>query len=167
MADEGDGNFGVAKDLFFKGEDDQGAVENAAHDADAPGAPGPNLRSDEISEFEALAAEFFAQWEVGAGRIDEHAEGGFSYFGFFGELAEDFQHGGNFVNHFGDAEDGDLFGVDDDFDAGGAHAFATHAEDVRASFGAEGGGEAGAVHVTGGFAGGDENLEGSPRLSGG
>ena len=42
------------------------------------------------------------------------------------------KHGRNFVNDFGDSEDRDFFGVDDEFDASFAHARAAHSEDFRA-----------------------------------
>ena len=56
---------------------------------------------------------------------------------------------------FSDADDGDFGVVGDDVDARGAHLWAAHAEyfDVGALL--EGGGEAGGVHVAGGFAGGE------------
>ena len=56
---------------------------------------------------------------------------------------------------FGDADDGDFGVVGDDVNACGAHLWAAHAEDFYVGALLEGGGEAGGVHVAGGFAGGE------------
>ena len=61
---------------------------------------------------------------------------------------------------FGDADDGDFGVVGDDVDAGCAHLRAAHAEDFYVGAWLEGGGEAGGVHVAGGFAGGEEDGDG-------
>ena len=62
---------------------------------------------------------------------------------------------GKVAEDFGDADDGDFGVVGDDVDAGGAHLRATHAEDFYVGALLDSGGEAGGVHVAGGFAGGE------------
>ncbi len=62
---------------------------------------------------------------------------------------------------FGDADDGEIFGVNDGIASGGAHALATDTEEFeRGILTAQRFDELRAIHFSGGFAGRDEDAHG-------
>ena len=90
-----------------------------------------------------------------AGEVGENGERGFSLIGGGDELSHCGDERGEMAEDFGDADDGDFGVVGDDVYARGAHLRAAHAENFYIGALLEGGGEAGGVHVAGGFAGGE------------
>ena len=90
-----------------------------------------------------------------AGEVGENGERGFSLIGGGDELSHCGDERGEMPEDFGDADDGDFGVVGDDVYARGAHLWAAHAENFYIGALLEGGGEAGGVHVAGGFAGGE------------
>src|SRR5258708_19997913 len=94
------------------------------------------------------------------GGVVEEWEGRAAARGFVNEMAHGAEEGRQALEHFGDSDDGDLRIVSDDFDAGGAHLGAAHAEDCDVEALLQGGGEAGGVHVPGSFAGGEKERYG-------
>src|SRR5690348_18435451 len=87
MADEFHGDSGFAVEFFFERENAEGLREAAADYAHAPGAPGPELRTDVVNVFNATAFEFAGQAQVEAGKIGEDGESGFAALGFGDDVA--------------------------------------------------------------------------------
>ena len=90
-----------------------------------------------------------------AGEVGEDGECGFALFGGGDEFAHRADERGKMAENFGDTNDGDFGVVGDDVYARGAHLRTAHAENFYIGALLEGGGEAGGVHVAGGFAGGE------------
>src|SRR5260370_30737900 len=107
MADEFHGDASVAVELFFKWENAESLREAAADYADAPRAPGPELRADVIDVFNATALEFAGEAQVEAGKIGEDGEGGFAPLGLGDEMAHGAHERRKMAEDFGDADDGD------------------------------------------------------------
>src|SRR5712692_274625 len=129
VADEFHGDSGVAVELFFERENAEGLREAAADYADAPGAPGPELRADVVDVLRTMAFEFSGEAEMEAGKIGEDSEGGLAAFGFGDEAAHGADQRGKVAEDFRDTYDGDFGVVGNDIDAGAAHLRAAHAED--------------------------------------
>src|SRR4029077_5508583 len=160
MADKFYGDPSVAVELFFKRKDAEGLREAAADYAHAPGSPGPELRADIINVSNAAPFEFAGEAEMEAGKVGEDSEGGLAALGFGDEAAHGTNERGKVAEDFGDADDGDFGVVGDDVDAGGAHLRAAHAENLKISALLQRGGEAGGVHVSAGFTGGEQKRDG-------
>ena len=162
MADE----FGIdaagAVVRLFEGKDDEHAANVLADEADSVLLPGPELWADEVDDGNAEAVEFFGEAEVDFGEVDEDGDGGAAGADGALELAELAVDAGKMQDHFGQAHDGHVFSADDAIDAGGGHARAAHAPQLRC-FGfwreavGERRGEEGAVVLAAGFACRDED----------
>jgi hypothetical protein len=123
------GDAGVGIKLFFEGEDAEGFGETAADEIRAPGAPGPELGADVINVSNAFGTEFAREAEMEAREIGEDGEGRLAAGGFVNEMVHGANQGGQAFEDFGDADDANFRIVGNDFDAGGAHLGATHAEE--------------------------------------
>ena len=158
MADELGFDVASAVEGLLEGEDDEHLRDALLDPAEAGMLPRPELRGDEPDDRDARAVEVFGEAEVDVGKVDED--------GYVGAVAPD---GGDeaavagddvrdVAKDFGDAHDSDVFGAD-----GLLLAFETHfgaaetGEDGGGEMGFELGDEAGAVVVSGGFAGGEED----------
>ena len=125
-------------------------------------APGPDLGGDQVVDRDVAAVELGGDAEVKIGRIGDDGEDGAAAGGFAEELAVfavDFR---NVADDLDEADDAELGGIDDGFDAGGLHAGSGAAEE--AGLGEEGfemGDEGGGVEVARGFSGGDEDVDGA------
>ena len=148
---------------LLEGEDDEHAVDVFLDKLDAVFLPGPKLRAHEEDYRNAELVEFFGEFEVDVGEVDE--DGGAGAAGADGllELAEFSVDAGQVADDFGDSHDGYVFRADDAFETGGGHALAAHAEICGglAGFGElafEGLDQKGAVVLAAGFACRDEEV---------
>src|SRR5580698_3099963 len=96
---------------FFKGEDDEHAVDIAPYPVDAVFLPRPELRTDEINDRNAEAVQGPGQREVYVREVNE--DGGVRAFGGDAglELAIFAIDAGNMPDDLGDAHDSDIFGT--------------------------------------------------------
>ena len=103
--------------------------------------------------------ELAGEAEVDVGKVDEDGGGGTGNLDVADEAAELGVDVGSVAEDFGDAHVGDVFGADDAGLAGGLHELAAEAGEggVREVV-AEGVDELRAVEVSGGFAGGEEEV---------
>src|SRR5258706_951365 len=163
MADELHGDSGVGVKLFFEWKYAECLREAAAHYAHAPGTPGPELRADVVDVFNATALEFTGETQVEAWKIGEDGEGGLATFGFGNEATHGANERRQVAEDLGDAYDGDFGVVGDDIDAGSAHLRAAHAEDLQIGALLQRSGQAGCVHVSARFTGGEEERPFSHR----
>src|SRR5258708_18515585 len=88
--------------------------------------------------------------------MGEEGEGGLAAFGFGDEATHGANERRQATDDLGEAYDGDFGIVGDDIDAGGAHLRAAHAEDLEIGTLLQRGGQAGGVHISAGFTGGEE-----------
>src|ERR1700736_368933 len=160
MADEFYGDAGFGEEFFFERKDAEGLDETATDYSHSPGPPSPELWADVVDVADVMSFQLAGETEMKAGEVGEDGEGGLAARGFVDKMAHGADEARKMTEDFGDAYDGDFGIVGDDFDAGGAHLRAAHAEggDVGALF--EGGGEARGVHVSAGFTGGEKEGDG-------
>src|SRR5579871_1275240 len=117
---------GVEVDL--EGEDTQAAFEPAADQVHAAGAPGPELRADEIDVSNAKALQSARKMQVKTGKVREDGERGLTPAGLTEQTTPGAVQGGHFLHDFEQADEGHLGIVNDGFDSGGAHLRAAHAK---------------------------------------
>src|SRR6266851_5224487 len=127
MTDEFHGDASFAVELFFKWENAESLREAAADYADAPRAPGPELRADVVDVFNATAFEFAGEAQVEAGEIGEDCEGGFAPLGLGDKMAHGAHERRKMAEDFGDAYDGDFGIIGDDVDSIAARCFSAAA----------------------------------------
>src|ERR1700722_1436043 len=167
MADEGRVAAAGAGEIFFEGKDDQRFVDVVADEANTSLAPSPELRRDVIDRGDAALFHLAGDAPVEGGRIDDDGEIGLAAVGFADQMPEQPPDFRQMAEDFGDADDGEVFGVDDGVASGGAHAVGADAEEFeRWVAAAQGFDELSAVHFTRSFAGGDENSHGEVLLRG-
>lgn len=92
------------------------------------------------------------------GVVDQDDEFGFAGHDFAQDGAADMHDIGEVPDDFGDAHEGEFFGVEEQLDAVGLHLVAAEAEEGGAGeLFLQALDDKGAVEITGGFAGGDED----------
>src|SRR5580698_4036619 len=127
MADEFCLDAAVTVKLLFKREDDQHALHEFAHLADAALLPGPELRADKVNDGDAEAMQLFGEAEMNLRKVDEHGHGGPALSDGTLELAELTIDARKMAHDFREAHDRHVFRADHDLDSGGGHARAAHA----------------------------------------
>ncbi len=90
-------------------------------------------------------------------RVHEYSERGAAARGFRRQLALHAHDGGDFVQHFGDADYRNFMIVGNQFDARLRHARPAHAKELCASALAQRGRQARRIHIARSFTGGDED----------
>ncbi len=154
MADEGRIHSAVAVELFFKGKDHQRFVDVVADEAHASLAPCPELRCDVVDHRNAALLHLPGYAPVEGRRVDHDGEIGLALIGFFDQTPKQAIDFWQVAEDFGDADDGEIFRVDDRVAAGGTHAVSADAEEFKLRVEAmQGIDELGAVHFSGSFAG--------------
>src|SRR5580698_9859028 len=113
MADEGRVDAAVAVELFFEGEDDQRFVDVVADEANAPLTPCPELRRDVIDRWDAAFFHLAGDAPVEGRRIDDNGEIRLAAVGFADQVLKESPDLWQMAENFGDADDGEVFGVDD------------------------------------------------------
>ena len=158
VADEFGVDVAGAVEGGFEGEDDEHAVDEALHPAQAAALPGPELRADEPEDGDAEALAVHGEAEVDVGEVDEDGERGRVALDGADERAVLRVDVEGVAEDFGEAHVGDVFGADDALLAGGFHGAAAEAgEGGGGDAAVEFGDDLGAVVVAGGFAGGEED----------
>ncbi len=164
VADITDGNLVFPEKGFFEGEDAEKLVDDAPHGFDPALPPRPDLGGDQVDDGDALFFESGGDAEVEIGRVGEDGEGGFARLRGGDEFLEAAPDARQVFDDLDESDDGEIFGADDGFDAGGAHFGASAAEEVAIGpAGAEMADEFGGVMVSGGLAGGDQHGFGMVR----
>ena len=158
MADEGRIDAAFAKEMLFEGKDHERFGDVFAEQADPSLAPRPELRGDVIDRGDAALFHLAGDPPVEGGSIDDDGEIGFALAGLGDQSAEESPDSGEVGEDFGDANDGEVFHVDDRIASGGAHFVSAGAEEFeRWIQAAQSFDELRPVHFTRGFTGGDEN----------
>ena len=182
MAHEGRINPTIAIELFFEREDDQSLVDVVPQQADASLAPRPELWRDVVNGGDATLFHFTRNAPVEGGGVDDNSEIGSALVSFLNQAMEEPVDLRQTTEDFGDADDGQVSGIDHRVTTDSAHALAADAEEgkfrrcgdsrPRLSGGAQlrwflSGGmtqsfdQLRTIHFTGGFTRGDENEHGS------
>jgi hypothetical protein len=133
MADELGGDTSVAEESLLERKDAQGLNKTAAYDADAPGAPSPELRADIVNVFYVVRAKLSREAEMKTGEIGKDGESWFAARRFGDEPTHRAHERREMAENLGNANDGDFVVVGYDVHAGCTHVRAAHAEegDVR------------------------------------
>src|SRR5579864_1668824 len=158
MTNKGRVHAAVAVEPFFKRENNEGLVDVIAEEAYASLAPGPELRRNVVDRGDAAAFHLAGDAPVESGRIDKDGEVRLAAVGFADQALVESQNFGEVTENLGDADDRQVFGIDDGVAPGGAHPVTANAEElerwieVPQSFD-----ELCTVHFTGRFAGGDQD----------
>ena len=162
MSDEGRIHAAIAVKLFFERENYQSLVDISAQQADASLTPCPELRANVIDDGDATLAHLASYAPVEGRRINDYGERGMAPVGLGDQLVKQAVDFGQMADDFGNADDGEVLGVDNRVASGGAHAVSAHAEKFRRRIAASQSlDELSAVHFTGGLARGDENSHAS------
>ncbi len=162
MADKGGVDVAVAVEGLLEGEDDEHFGDALLDPAKTASLPGPKLGGDEPDDGYLELLEVLGEAEVDVGEVDEDGGGGWVLVDGADELAVLAVDEGGVADHLGDAHVGDVFGADDAGLAGGGHLDAAEAgEGGGGQGGAEGVDDGCAVVVSGGFAGGEEDRDGT------
>ena len=130
VPDEAGGDVATGEEGFLEGEEAEDQISQAAEFVDAPAAPGPDLRGDEVDDFGTDGFGEFADGEVGGGGIDGNVD--FHGVGFepVFDAGVDLLVFANFLVA-GDAHNGIVTGVFDDGGAGGGHFAAAPGSDAE------------------------------------
>src|SRR6267142_1647976 len=131
MADEGRVHAAVAIELFFEGKDDERFVDVVADQADSALSPRPELRCDVVDRRDAASLHLSGHAPVECWRVDDDGEVGLPAIGFFTQVAIKTENFRQVAENFGDADYGQVFGVDDRVASGGAHAVPADAEELE------------------------------------
>src|ERR1700689_1483406 len=149
---------GLAIDFLFEWKYHDHAIYPPLDDANAPRAPGPNLRTDKIADRDANLFQSASHTQMGAGRIGQNRKRSIAALRFALQTVLDTDHRWNFVQDFRDAYNRNLVVVGDQLDARFGHARAAHSEKLRAGTFAQGNCEPRSIHVTGCFSRGHQNV---------
>ena len=89
------------------------------------------MRANVVDDWDAALAHLPGDAPVERGRVDDHSEGGPSLVGGADELFVEPKNFRETADDLSDADDGQVFGIDDDVATGGAHALSAGAEEVN------------------------------------
>jgi uncharacterized protein YdeI (YjbR/CyaY-like superfamily) len=148
-----------AVEAFFEWEDDHHAADALLHPAEPLALPCPELRADEVDDWDVKLPEFAGEAEVYVGEVNEDGDVRAALFDGGHEAAKFAVDVRRMTNDLGDTHVGDVFGTDDAVLAGLLHLFAAKAEEgsLREA-GAEFADELGSVVVAAGFAGREKDV---------
>src|SRR5882672_1360572 len=154
MADEGCIHSAVAVEPFFEGKNHQHFVDVIAQEQDASLTPCPELWRNVVGHRNAALLHLPRYAPVERWRVDHDGEIGLAAVGFCDQTLVKAINLGQMAEDFSDADDGEIFRVDDGFATCGAHASSADAEEFELRIAAaQGFDELRAVHFSGSFAG--------------
>ena len=131
MADELGCNSALAIELLFEGEDNQHLADVLANALDAALLPSPQLRADVVDDGYVQLMEFASKAQVEVWEVDENGGIGTAVPGGADDLPESAIYARNSLDHFDNADLGDLAGVGNEFASGRAHPIAAHSEELE------------------------------------
>ena len=131
MADEGRVHAAVAIELFFEREDDQRLVDVVTEKAHASLSPCPELRRHVIHGRNAAPFHLPRHAPVERRRVDDDGEIGPPPVGLADQSSIEPENLREPAENLGDADDGEVFGVDDGLAPGSPHAIAADAEEAK------------------------------------
>src|SRR5579863_8061280 len=129
MAHEGRVNTAVAVELFFEGKDHERFVDIVADEPHPPLPPRPELRRNVVDGGNAALFHLPRHTPVEGRRVDDDGEVGAAAVGFADQAPKKSPDFRQMAENFRDANDGQVFGVDDSVASGGAHATPANAEE--------------------------------------
>src|SRR5271154_5015134 len=112
MANERSVHSAIAIELFFKGKNYESFIDILAQQADASLPPSPELRADVVNDGNAALAHLPRHPPVKCGRVDDHGEGRAFFIGRANQFLKERINLRKMTQNFGDADDGEVFGVD-------------------------------------------------------
>jgi hypothetical protein len=122
-----------AVELALKRKDDQHLAHVTPHQFEASSAPGPKLRADVVNDRDATAMKLARQAKVELREIDEHGGIWAAPVNFCEQAAELAVDARQVRHHFGQSQDGNVFGVDHNLATGGAQTLTAQPEALDAS----------------------------------
>ena len=160
MPHEGGVDSAIAIELFFEGKDDERLVDVLAQKLDAPLPPCPELWTDVVDDGNAALAHLARHPPVESGRIDDDGKVGAALVGGANQFFVKAENFWEMADDLSDTDDGEVFGVDDDVAAGGAHAVSARAEerDAAGDSSAQSFNQLRSIHFARSFARRDQNL---------
>ncbi len=145
-------------ELALKRKDDQHLAHVALHQLDASFAPGPELRADVVNHRNTAAMQLPRQAEIELREIDQHGHVGTPPVDLGQQMTELAIDARQVRRHFGQPQHRNVPGVDHGLATGGAQTLPAQPEALdpcgRCQL-AQSRQQRRAVHVAGGFAGGD------------
>src|SRR3979490_1315428 len=113
-----------AIEIFFEGKDHERLVDVLAEQFHASLAPCPELRTDVVDDRDAALVHLASYAPVEGRGVDDDGEFWVFIIGGADQFAEEAVNFREMTEDFGDADDGEVFGVDDYLAACSAHAVA-------------------------------------------
>src|ERR1035438_1351495 len=167
MADESRVHAAIPVELFFERKDHQGFIHVLAQKLHPSLPPCPELRTDVVHDRNAASPHPPGHSPVEARGVDDDREVRPPLVGRANQTLIEAENLRKMAEDFSDADNREVLGVDDNIAARGAHALPTGAEESKLCGGgalprlwmsAQRFDELRAIHVSGGFPGGDEDL---------
>src|ERR1700721_954655 len=131
MTDEGRVHSTVAIELFFKRKNHQRFIDVVAQQTHASLAPGPELRRNVIHHWNAAPLHLPRHAPVEGRRVDDDGEIRLAPVSFFDQVLIKTVDLWQMAEDFGDADDREVFRVDDGIAASSAHALSADAEEFK------------------------------------
>src|ERR1700693_3189806 len=131
MTDEGRVHSTVAIELFFKRKNHQRFIDVVAQQTHAPVAPCPELRRNVIHRRNAAPLHLPCHAPVEGRRVDDDGEIRLALVGFFDQVLIKTVDLWQMAEDFGDADDREVFRVDQGVAASSAHALSADAEEFK------------------------------------
>src|SRR5258708_3305452 len=154
MADERRIHSAITVELFLKGKYHQRFVDGVSDKARSPLAPRPELRCDVVDDGNAALFHLPRHAPVERGRVDDDGEIWPALVDFLDQVLVEAVDLWQMAEDFGDADNGEIFRVNDSIAAGRAHAISANAEEFKSLIAAtQGLDELRAIHFSGSFAG--------------
>src|SRR5580698_11318699 len=151
----------IAIELFFEGKNHQRLVDILAEQFHTSLAPSPELRADVVDHRNTAFAHLPRYPPVECRRVDDDCQGGTLLICRANQFPIEAENLWQMAHNLSDADDGEIFGVDDDVAPRGAHALPTCTEELeRWILPPKRFNQLRAVHFAGGFTGRDQNLHG-------
>src|SRR5713226_5279412 len=124
-----------AVEILFEGKDHQRLVDVLAQQLHSSLPPRPELRTHVVHDRDAALAHLARDAPVEGGGVDDDRE----FWLFVVDGADEFSKESidfwEMAEDFGDADDGEVLGVDDNLATGSAHAVATRAKELKIGVG--------------------------------
>src|SRR5580700_10061061 len=150
---------GLPIEIFLERKNTKGPHETAFHQANPPGAPGPELRTDEIDVTNTLAAENARETQMKCGKIGQDRKRRAAPLDFRKQAFPGSPKCRELADDLHDAKHTDLGDIDHRIDSGFTHPRTAHAEKVDVQSPAERQGQSSGIHIAGSFAGGDQHRD--------
>src|ERR1700751_797312 len=121
----------LAIELLFERKNDQRLGDVLAQQSDTSPAPCPKLRRDVVDDGNSSPLKLASDAPIEGWRVNHDREIGLAPLGFINQFVKESPNFGEMAQDFGDADDGEIAGIDEGVAACLAHARAAHAEELE------------------------------------